>query len=172
MMRGAFLLATAIVLGVTALSPADPPKVEQRSDHWMPLLVEITEKDPKRKPAKVMLVRVMRGNGYVPHVIRLTDGEKQVSVSLDTIREIKDIDDKRLTIVFKSGAKREFAYDEEESLSYYDEDTDATGSVPLGKVKSVRFLTVPRKDREGNAMFDHWRYSPFTGEELPKIEAR
>jgi hypothetical protein len=43
---------------------------------------------------------------------------------------------------------------------------DSLEKVDLRKVQSVDFLGAARKDRANNAMFDPWRYSPFTGEKL------
>jgi len=43
---------------------------------------------------------------------------------------------------------------------------DSLEKVDLRKVQSVDFLGVARKDRANNAMFDPWRFSPFTGEKL------
>jgi len=40
--------------------------------------------------------------------------------------------------------------------------------INLKKVSAVKFLYTPRRDHAGYAMFDNWRYSPYTGEELPE----
>jgi hypothetical protein len=44
---------------------------------------------------------------------------------------------------------------------------DGMEKIDLGKVKRVEFLGAARKDKAGNAMYEPWRYSPFTGERIP-----
>jgi hypothetical protein len=36
----------------------------------------------------------------------------------------------------------------------------------LKAIKSVKFLKPARTGDKDNVMFDHWRFSPFTGEKL------
>jgi hypothetical protein len=158
-------LATALV------GQADPPKFERRDNHVSPLMVKLTFLDKKVKPAKVMVYGVLDWSLYSRLCYDLTgDGDTSVSVWLDTIREIKEIDDKRLTIVFKDGKERQFRHKQEKLMVYHP--NDSTERVPLVKLKQVRFLQAPRMDKEKQAMFDHWRYSPFTGEKLPPVEEK
>ena len=96
----------------------------------------------------------------------------RVTLWLDTIAEFKDTLAGEATIGLKDGT--------EQTLSYGDASGEGNnvliaaradgGSevVFLGSVKKVKFLKPARKDKQGNAMFDHWRYSPFTGEKLPE----
>jgi hypothetical protein len=48
----------------------------------------------------------------------------------------------------------------------YNED-DGDQKIDLLQVDLVEFLGVPRKDKAGHAMFDAWKYSPYTGEKFP-----
>jgi hypothetical protein len=159
-------LATALV------GQADPPKVERTDNHVSPLMAELTFRDKKVRPAQVMVYGVVFSHPlYWKHHYKLTgDGDTGVSVWLDTIGEIKEIDDKRLAIVFKDGKERQFRHRSESFLVYHP--NDSTERVPLVKLKKVRFLQAPRMDKEKQAMFDHWRYSPFTGEKLPPVEEK
>ena len=43
-----------------------------------------------------------------------------------------------------------------------------TESVDLRKIKRIDFMEPARKDALGKAMFDEWRFSPWTGEKLPE----
>jgi hypothetical protein len=150
---------------------ADPPKVERVDNHVSPLVVKLTFLDKKVKPVEVMVYGVGKGSWYTKHRYELTgDGDTKVWVWLDTIREIKEIDDKRLTVVFKDGEERQFRH-QGDGLQVY-QPNDSTEWVPLVKLKQVHFLRAPRMDKEKQAMFDHWRYSPFTGEKLPPPEEK
>jgi hypothetical protein len=159
-------------LAATLVAWADPPKVERKDNHLSPLMAELTFRDEKVKPVKVMVYGVKTGTAsvyYTKHHYELTgDGDTRVKVWLDTIREIKEIDDKRLTVVFKDGAERQFRHGREQLLLYHPD--DSTEEVPLVKLREVKFLKAPRQDKEKQAMFGHWRYSPFTGEKLPPVE--
>ncbi|MCI0683036.1 MAG: hypothetical protein L0Y71_13120 [Gemmataceae bacterium] len=168
------LLAVVVAALVVGLAPADPPKVESEKNHWSPLLAEITFKDRKVKPAQVMICGIQLGATYYSHAYVLTgDGDGKVRVWLDTIGAINNIDDRRLTVVFKDGRKRDFRHSGDfiggDLLRVY-HPNDATEKIPLVKLQEVRFLRTPRMDREKQAMFDHWRYSPFTGEKLPPVD--
>jgi hypothetical protein len=150
---------------------ADPPEVKRVDNHVSPLMTEITFKDKKVPKAKVMVMGILPipGTHYSAHTWDLTgDGDTSVQVWLDTIAEIKEIDDKRLTIVFKDGKERQFRHNPAALLVYHP--NDSTEKVPVVKLEQIRFLRAPRKDRENQAMFDQWRYSPYTGEKLPPVE--
>jgi hypothetical protein len=173
-----YLLFAAAVAGLAlgvGLGLADPPQLASQKNHWSPLLTEITFKDAKLKPVSAMVSSVWLGGGYSTHSYVLTGaGDTKVRVWLDTIGAIKDIDDHRLTIVFKDGTQREFRHSGDylggDLLAVYHAN-DSTEKIPLVKLKEVRFLRPPRMDRDKQAMFDHWRYSPFTGERLPPVDA-
>ena len=47
---------------------------------------------------------------------------------------------------------------------------DSNGFVNFAQCKTIEFLKPARKDKKANAMFDHWKYSPYTGEKLDKDE--
>jgi hypothetical protein len=38
----------------------------------------------------------------------------------------------------------------------------------LARIKQLRFVSAARADRLNNPMFDHWRFSPYTGERLSR----
>lgn len=164
----------ALTLGLGS-GAADPPQVTSEKNHWSPLLAEITFKDAKLKPARVMVCSTQLGSGYSTHMYFLTGaGDTKVRVWLDTIRTIKDIDDHRLTIVFKDGQERAYRHsgaDRGGDVLVVYHDNDSREKIPVMKLKEVSFLRTPRMDREKQAMFDHWRYSPFTGEKLPPVDA-
>jgi hypothetical protein len=148
---------------------ADPPKVERQDNHVVPLMTEITFKDENVPKARVMVFGILRGPYLSSHAWNLAgDGNTSVRVWLDTIAEIKEIDEKRLTVVFKDGTELQFRH-EQESLRVY-HPNDSTEKVPVAKLRQIKFLRAPRKDQENQAMFDQWRYSPYTGEKLPPVE--
>jgi hypothetical protein len=163
------------MIGLTNSTFAEPPKVERKNDHVMPVYVEITEKDPKVKPLKVLLTMVsediwIHGDGFQ---MKVYDGSKSVLVWIDSIKEINQIDSKKLCIIFQNGEERDFSYDERTQLVYFNQLLDTKGEVLLKNCKSVKFLKTPkspRADKDGHAMANDWRYSPYTGEKLKQIE--
>ena len=74
-------------------------------------------------------------------------------------------------IVFKDGKQQEVELQQYDSNAFRVHRPDGgRDSFKLTSVTSIRFIPAPRKDREGNAMLDEWKYSPFTGEQLPDNE--
>ncbi len=148
---------------------ADPPKVERQDNHVVPLMTEITFKDKDLPKARVMVFSIVSGPYVSTHAWNLIgDGDTSVRVWLDTIAEIKEIDDKRLTVVFKDGKERQFRHKQQALWVYHP--NDSREEVPVVKLTHIRVLRAPRKDKENQAMFDQWRYSPYTGEKLPPVE--
>jgi hypothetical protein len=165
------VFASCLVIGGSLLHGlgAEPPKVERLNNHVMPLLAEITFKDEKVGKAKVMVSGLLWGVYLSTHAWNLTgESDASVRVWLDTVAQIKDIDDQRLTVVFKDGTERQFQHRREGLRVYHA--NDSTEKISVVKLRQIDFLRAPRKDKENQAMFDHWRYSPYTGEKLPAVE--
>ena len=105
---------------------------------------------------------VVRGKGY---------GDAKTTLWLDTIAKIKDTsdkealftlkNDKEVTLEWGAGNEPEFV------LSGEGQENE---TLKFRNFKSVEFLKPARKDKKENAMFDHWKYSPYTGEKLPVDE--
>jgi hypothetical protein len=111
------------------------------------------------------------GNSYAPHAMRvLVDGIPS-TVSLARLRDITDITATGATIRYQNGKKEKVAFPEpgrgDEYTFFATAETGTAERYLVGNLKSVTIQLPRRVDREGNAMFRHWRYSPFTGEQLP-----
>lgn len=124
--------------------------------------------------------------------VRTDGGVTKKTIWIDTIREMKGMDQLRrssseFTIVLKTGTTIEaslvgargrtsddcnelIAYEADKhnpcSLLGVRTDDDGSETIDMRDLKSIKFLEPVRKDKEGNAMFDKWRFSPFTGEKL------
>ncbi len=70
---------------------------------------------------------------------------------LDTISSIKNPDGGGVTAAFKNGSERHLVWH---------------GEGDIRKFKKIEFLKPARRGGQGSAMFDDWKYSPLTGEEL------
>jgi hypothetical protein len=118
--------------------------------------------------------------------VRTEAGTTQRNLWLDTLGAIKGTNSLRrltdeFTVVLKDGKELpvSFSYfcDKEIPAAdahdgyvcrylYVKSDDDSSQKIDLRNVKSVEFLGPVRKDKARNAMFDHWVFSPFTGEKL------
>ena len=175
------LLALLIAVGITSAfrsAFAQRPKVTKQEDHYSPVLAEVTM--PEGKVRQMMVTGAAYGfqpaslyptntNEY-SHVFVGYSEAGAVKVWLDTIAEIKDTLNAEATIVLKDGTERTLGYgnasDQGNNVLLIARTDGGTESIRLPSVKKVRFLKPARKDKRGNAMFDHWQYSPYTGEKL------
>jgi hypothetical protein len=144
---------------------ADPPKVVKWQGHTSPLLVEVTLGDGQLR--KGMLLGIQRVNLNRHQYIGIGPSKMEVAVCLDTLAEIKDITDEDASFVFKDGKAQSLQHGYRPKLVLRQEN-DAEEVLELERLKRVKFLKPARKDSEDHAMFDHWKFSPYTGEKLAK----
>lgn len=170
-----------------AIAYGQPPKVVEKNGHLSPLQVRITFKNDTVRD--VLLLGIGGSTEYSTHQfgVRTEAGTTQRYLWLDnlssingtsTIRRLTD----EFTVVLKD--RKELAV----GFSYYScdreipsgdfrddwvcrhihvkGDDDSNQLIDLRNVKSLSFVGPARKDKAGNAMFDHWRFSPYTGESL------
>lgn len=162
-------LAAAAWIGSVAVGVADPPKVENEDGHLSPVMAEITFLDNTKRKAMVFGVGgdPNKGKGYYPHHFQATSKQgTDVRVWIDTIRAIKAPKETEALVVSKDGTERLLNH-KNQGLHLYHPD-ESKEYVFLAKLKEVHFLKPARKDKMNKAMFDHWLYSPYTGEKLPE----
>jgi hypothetical protein len=162
------VLTPAWVLCAAAVA-ADPLKVEKEDDHVSPVTAEVTFADNTTR--KVLVYGVggdpEKGKGYHPHFLRATSKEgTDVRVWLDTLGAIKGPTEEEVLVVLKDGTERRLKHGNQ--VLHFANPDDSREFDFLAKLKEVKFLRPARKDGSGKAMFDHWLYSPYTGEKLPK----
>ena len=85
---------------------------------------------------------------------------------LDTLSALKAATEDEVLVVLKDGTERRLKHGNQ--VLHFANPDDSREFVFIAKVKEVKFLKPARKDGSGKAMFDHWLYSPYTGEKLPK----
>jgi hypothetical protein len=158
------LLVPAWALCAAVLAADEPLKVEKEDGHVSPVPAEITFADKTKR--KVMVYGVGGTTTYHQHVLRAREKGADVRVWLDTISTLTAPGEKEAVIVLKDGTERRLNHDNQ-VLHYVNAD-DSREHIFLTNLKEVKFLKPARKDSSGNAMFDHWLYSPHTGEKLPK----
>jgi hypothetical protein len=149
-------------------SVAEPAEVVKKDGHVSPLTVEITHADGRSR--RVLLDGVRWNSFFQWQFFCVGAGKSEVTFWLDAIREISDIDATEATITLKDGTKQTFKHDQAGGGPKLIVLQEKGGKevIELKRLKSVRFLKPVRKDSQDKAMFDHWQFSPFTGEKLPK----
>jgi hypothetical protein len=162
-------LFVIIVFGLsTGNAFADRPKVTIEDGHIMPLEVLITFPSGNNLQGLLCSSYVAPvDNAKIDHKHEASsmDGGK-VSLWWDTVAAIEDANSKDALFVFKNGQERRLGHNYPYLIII--DDIGIVDSIHFEKIKKVEFLKPPRKDGEGHAMFDHWRYSPYTGEKLPE----
>lgn len=166
--------ATCVLILAARSAVAEPPKPKKAEGHWSVLSVTVTFKD-EQKERKGLLVGTTDYKDsvyYSPHAFKFTDGEKaEGSAWLDTLESIGETSEKGARLVFKDGTNREVQFGKEGSRCIMlATPADGREVIDLDTVKEVKFGAAARKDADGNAMFDHWLFSPFTGEKLTPLK--
>lgn len=168
---GAVLLAGAVAARAEAAD--EWPKYEKVDGHVNAVAVEVTFKVPDRAKVAGLLTGASRwedASRYSSHTLTYVEGvnKAQSRVWLDTLSRIKDASDEGATGVFKDGTELRLGFGPE-SQKFVIIHTPAGSRlvVDLEDVGEVRFSNPARRDAEKNVLFDHWKYSPFTGEKIP-----
>jgi len=184
-------VAFGLLLCFQVALSAQQPKVVEESGHLSPVLVKIVFLNDTSRT--VMLRGICSAPGLVGSIpthsltVRTDGGASERSIWLDSIAAIEGTGTMRtrgsdFTVVMKDGKKvaaqfTGFACKGQISLDspeydcrtlYTYNDDDGNQTIDLQKVKSVQFLGPARKDKVGNALFETWPYSPFTGEKVPQ----
>jgi hypothetical protein len=166
---------TVLALGTATATADDPPKPQKKNGHSSVPSITVTFRAPGVADRKGLLIgssHFRDGDLYSPFRFDYTEaGRTTASIWWDAIAALKDTSDDGATIVFKNGTNRavRFGKDGHRYLLVY---TPEGGRevIDLEAVKELRVGRPARKDADGNAMFDHWKFSPFTGEKLPPVE--
>ena len=158
------LVAVALAVGSPApLSPRQNLKSAVENGHRSVFSVEVTYEDGA-KAKETMASMSYGGTGFVligkdPH-----GGEHQLW--LDTIADIDVIAPKTIRLAFKDGRKMDLAGEGGFAINTASPD-GGSAEVPFEKIKHIRFLHPVRHDGLGNAIFDAWLFSPYTGKRVP-----
>jgi len=171
----AYGVAAVVGLLGTGVAAAQQPRPEKKNGHSSVPSVTVafrTAGTPERKGLLFGTSYFADGDHYSPFVFRYADtGTPEGAAWTDTIATLKEGSEKGVTIVFKDGKSRAVQYGKEGHrflLIYTPEGGHEV--IDLAAVQEVRFGKSARTDKDGNAMFDHWKFSPFTGEKLPDVE--
>jgi hypothetical protein len=159
-----------LVLAIAATVPAQQAKVAVVDGHCAPLSAQITYRGGKTRNVIVVRSWYNLAAESWPEIHGIGDGGSDVKLWLDTIAEVKETSDKEFTLVMKNGSERTFGY----SLYYtgfvLQNPEGGMEFVPMSGFKSLQFLGPVRKDSKEFAMFDQWKFSPFTGERLSDLD--
>jgi hypothetical protein len=165
---------TLLALGTVTAAADDSPKPGKKNGHSAVLSLTVTFRSAGVSDRKGLLVgssHYKDGDLYSPFRFAYTEsGRTTAEAWWDTIAFIKETSEEGATIVFKNGASRavRFGKDGHRYLLLH---TPEGGRevIDLEGVKEVRVGRPARKDADGNGMFEHWKFSPFTGEKLPPV---
>jgi hypothetical protein len=191
--QGGTIARTYLVIAMSCVAVyAEAPRAIEEKGHLSPLTVRITFTDGTMR--KSLLTGIGFDNTYLTHVLGVLTDNRTVprNLWLDNIQSIRGTDHlRRLTDEFVielkdgkeiqaslAGGNSSFGCKYSDARNLNDgnlckfleirSEDDGRQRIDLLNVKQVDFLPPARKDRAGNAMFDHWRYSPYTGEKLPQ----
>jgi hypothetical protein len=184
---------TVAVLGALLCFPfvldAQQLKVVEEDGHLSPLMVKIVFLNDASRTVMLRGIGMEAGNSFTTHSISVkTDGgASERRIWLDSIGSIQGTGAMRtrgseFTVILKDGKKVAAQFtgtgcrgDISPDVPTHDcrvlctqNEDGGDQKIDLQKVKSVEFMAAARKDKAGNAMFDTWRYSPYTGEKLPQ----
>jgi len=168
-------------------------KVSEMSGHISPVTIKVTYLNKQTRTVMLAGIGSTGRDVYLTHqlVVRGDGGASNRSLWLDSIAAIHGTStlkslDGPFTIVLKNGNQFPATFtafhdvaasgacngeptDERFTCNilFVRNDDDGMEKIDLRKVEDVEFLAPVRRDKTGYAMFDVWRYSPFTGEKLP-----
>jgi hypothetical protein len=160
------------VAGLLALvyqvAQAAPPKVEKQDGHVNSLVVELTYETGVTQEG--ILFGFGNRYNYHTHILRgYSADNSQVDIWLDTIASIEEIDGDEAVLVLKDETRRTVRFEEDKNLFYFATPDGNEERIAVSQIKNIKFLATPRKDRDDNAMFPQWKFSPFTGEKLKQL---
>ena len=161
--------------------------MEEQQGHLSPVMVKVVFLDGTARAVMLRGVGHEAGSSFRTHVfgVQTDGGASKRRIWLDSIAAIEGTGSMRtrsseFTVILKDGSKvaamftgsscdddihPTFANNDCRTLFTHNQD-DGDQKIDLQKVKSVEFVGPARKDKAGNAMFETWKYSPFTGEKL------
>ncbi len=172
------IFAFLVVLGLAGVSPfvqtatAEHPMIEMKDGHTSPLEARITFPDGTKRV--VMLIGVGGGLKYGGPVLAERfilmgadpQGAKTV-IWLDTIQRIEDTTAETALVITKDQIQHPLKLDGLSTDIHIATPQGGTQILELSRIKSLEFTKPSRKDSNGNAIFNQWKYSPYTGEMLP-----
>jgi hypothetical protein len=171
--------AIFILTALSGIAFGQKPTITKKEGHLSPLIVKVTFLSGESRTLMLQGVGWFGGIGDTHAIRGIGEGNSLVSIWLDTIAAIKDTNADDALFILKSGTERRLSFVDNNSVqsglkdyyirNFYVANQDGgTERLDLAQVKSVEFAATARRDKDGNAMFDQWRYSPFTGEKLPE----
>lgn len=188
-MKRSAVALVGITLCFSLAVTAQHTKILESNGHLSPVMVKITFLDDLTRI--VMLQGIGHSHDrFLTHafVVKTDESVTMRRIWLDTIATIQGTGALRsrqseFTIALKDGTRvaarftggsgpcnRDLDPNSEHldcRFLYAESEDHSQQTIDLRKVKSVDFLEPARRDREKNALFPTWRYSPFTGEKLP-----
>jgi hypothetical protein len=175
--RRSILVGALLVCGLRGAfaAGAEPPKVEKVDGHRNAIGVRVTFRKPDRAPLSGLLLGASNwydGSLATSHVLKFGgDGRAEGYVWLDAIASIDGTSDEGATVHLKDGSSKEILFGKVGGryLVVYSQGGN-TETVDLEQVAELKCGAPARKDLEGHAMFDQWKFSPYTGEKLAPVE--
>ena len=156
------VLISALTIAGAGAVLAQHPKVTLDNGHISPVKARVTYGDGKTQDG--LIVSHMWGGTHKYEGANASGGT--VDLWMDSLSSIKDPDDDGVTVTLKNGTERHLGWHGGTQTLKISNEDGGTEDIDVHKVKKIDFLKPPRKDKLGNAMFDNWKYSPFTGEKL------
>ncbi len=179
-----------VCAAASAQAESNNLKMVEQNGHLSPVAIKVTSLNGQTRNLMLVGIGSTIRNEYLTHqlTVRTDGGASSRSLWLDAISAIKGTSTLRrlgdeFTIVLKDGKEVSATFSawhdvggcsgepSDEGFTcnnlFVRNEDDGIEKIELRKVKLVEFIGPARKDKAGNAMYEPWRYSPFTGEKLP-----
>lgn len=184
------LVLSSLCAAASLFAQSNNLKVTEEKGHLSPVAIRVTLLNGQTRGLTLIGVGANR-DSYLTHVfvVRTDGGASQRSLWLDSIAAIHGTASLRrtsdeFTVFLKSGTQVAASFTAWHDVGacngepgnddrfhcnilWVRNEDDSVEKIDLRKISQVEFFGAARKDKAGNAMFDLWRYSPFTGERLP-----
>ena len=158
------IVSAALALGAPSALPA-AQALQSRTDsgHRSVFSVELTY-DDGAKARETMADMSYGGTEFVfigndPH-----GGDHQVW--LDTIADLDVLQPSQVRLTLKNGRTMDLTHAGGFAIHTATPE-GGSAEVRSEKIRHIRFLHPVRRDGLGNAIFDQWPFSPFTGKRVP-----
>lgn len=166
-------------------------KVVEEKGHLSPVAIKVTSLSGQTRSLMLIGIGSTIRDEYLTHqlTVRTDGGASSRTLWLDAIGAIRGTSSLRrlgdeFTIVLKDGREVSAMFAAWHdgiggcsgeptnegftcNVLFVRNEDDGVEKIELRKVKAVDFIGPVRQDKAGNAMYEPWRYSPFTGEKLP-----
>jgi hypothetical protein len=182
----ALIVAISFAFAFTGVLAQTRPEGKKQDGHNSPVSIKITYGNGKTRTGLLLGIGASASNEYFTHTIKtIGPNDEKASSWIDALKSITDITKDKALFTYKDESlkgqsRRRMSWSDVNgnlndsvvfryTMLYVSRPDGGTDRIDMTSLESVEFLKAARTDKDGYAMFDHWTYSPYTGEKLPKV---